>query len=110
MSVDATTSVRAPLVGTGVKRREDQRLLTGKGEFLDDLAFSDFLEAAFVRSTSAHARIRSIDTTRAAALPGVIGVYTAAELHEVLQDLPPKVTHPNLSPRLRLPIILHEAC
>ncbi|HVB06781.1 MAG TPA: xanthine dehydrogenase family protein molybdopterin-binding subunit [Acidimicrobiales bacterium] len=104
------TSVRTPLVGTGVKRREDRRLLTGKGEFLDDLAFADFLEAAIVRSSVAHARVRSVDVSAAVALPGVAGVFTAADLEELLQDLPPKVTHPDLRPRVRFPIVLDEAC
>ena len=111
MSIDTgTTTTRRPLVGTGVKRREDRRLLTGKGEFLDDLSFADFLEAAIVRSSVAHARVRSIDTSAALALPGVVGVFTAGDLEELLQDLPPKVVHPDLHHRLRLPIVLDEAC
>lgn len=104
------TTQRGRLVGSGVKRREDRRLLTGKGEFLDDLAFSDFLEAAIVRSSMAHARVRSIDVSAALALPGVAGVFTAGDLEALLQDLPPKVVHPDLRPRVRLPIVLDEAC
>jgi aerobic carbon-monoxide dehydrogenase large subunit len=108
-----TTQVRtgrANLIGTGVRRREDHRLLTGKGEFLDDLAFSEFLEAAVLRSSYAHARIRSIDVTEASALPGVIGVFVASDVSELLKDMPPKVTHPDMSHRVRLPIVLDEAC
>ncbi len=109
---DTTTisSGHKTVTGTGVKRREDRRLLTGEGKFLDDLNFSEFLEAAIVRSTVAHARVRSIDVSGAIDLPGVAGVYTAGDLEELLQNLPPKVVHPDMSHRVRFPIVLDEAC
>ena len=50
-----------PLIGTSVRRREDARLLTGRGRFFDDLALPGLLAAAFLRSPHAHARIVSID-------------------------------------------------
>ncbi|HKP18750.1 MAG TPA: xanthine dehydrogenase family protein molybdopterin-binding subunit [Gaiellaceae bacterium] len=70
----------AGAVGRALPRREDARLLTGLGEFVDDLAPEGVLEAAFLRSPFAHARIASIDTARATAAPGVVAVYTAEDL------------------------------
>ena len=55
--------------GQSVKRFEDPRLLTGQGAFLDDLTFQGMLHAAVLRSPHAHARIKSIDVSKAAALP-----------------------------------------
>ena len=67
-------------LGQPVRRREDARLLAGRGEFLDDIRIDGTLHMAFVRSPHAHARIRGIDTSRALELPGVIAVLTGAEL------------------------------
>jgi carbon-monoxide dehydrogenase large subunit len=53
------------LIGTSVPRMEDERLLLGQGRFLDDLHLDGGLEAAFLRSPHAHARILSIDPRRA---------------------------------------------
>ncbi len=61
-------------------RLEDPRLLTGAASFIDDLAPPGLLHAAILRSPHAHARIVAIDTTEACALPGVAGVFTAADL------------------------------
>lgn len=69
----------APYVGTSVPRVEDSRLLEGKGRFLADLA-AGALSLVFLRSTEAHALIESIDTAAAAGMPGVIGVFTGADL------------------------------
>jgi carbon-monoxide dehydrogenase large subunit len=96
--------VSKPLVGTRMRRREDERLLTGHAQFLDDLDFSGWYEAAVLRSPHAAARIGGIDTTRAADAPGVVAVYTATDLRPILRDLPPKVTHPQLNRQTRLPI------
>ncbi|TAN24747.1 MAG: xanthine dehydrogenase family protein molybdopterin-binding subunit, partial [Actinomycetota bacterium] len=91
-------------LGTGMLRREDHRLLTGEGHFLDDLPFGDFFEAAILRSNYPHARILSIDTEAAKSLHGVIAVFTANELGPILKDLPPKVANPKLNYQVRLPI------
>ena len=66
--------------GARVKRLEDPALLTGRGRFVDDVKLAGTLEACFVRSPYAHAKIRSIDTTAARALPGVHAVLTADDL------------------------------
>jgi carbon-monoxide dehydrogenase large subunit len=70
----------APYVGRPVRRLEDPRLITGQGKFVDDLAPPGLLHAAFVRSFEAHARIEDIDIDDAVASPGVVGVFTAADL------------------------------
>jgi carbon-monoxide dehydrogenase large subunit len=72
--------------GAEVRRVEDRRLLTGNGRYVDDIRLPGMLEAAFVRSTEAHARIRGIDTAAARALPGVHGVFTLADFPAEFHD------------------------
>ncbi len=100
--VDTTPTHRH--VGTGMRRREDRRLLTGAGKFLDDLDFGKCFEAAILRSPYPSAGIRSIDIESARRAPGVVAVFTATELRPILHDLPPKVTHPLLNRQPRYPI------
>ncbi|MFS0896005.1 xanthine dehydrogenase family protein molybdopterin-binding subunit [Mycolicibacterium litorale] len=66
-------------IGTSVRRREDDRMLEGQGRFVADRAAGAY-HAVFVRSSEAHARIHHIKTAAAARMPGVLGVYTAADL------------------------------
>src|ERR1700722_15812102 len=66
--------------GQPVKRLEDQRLLTGKGLFIDDKPEDGALWLHVLRSPHAHAKIASIDTSAAAGMPGVEAVYTGADL------------------------------
>ena len=66
-------------IGAPRRRVEDRRLLTGEGRFTDDVAPAGAARAFVVRSPHAHARIRAIDTSRAAALPGVLAVLTGAD-------------------------------
>src|SRR5712671_7689159 len=74
------TRMGARQFGARVKRLEDPALLTGRGRFVDDVKLPGTLEACFVRSPYAHARIRSIDVAPALALPGVHAVLTADDL------------------------------
>ncbi len=67
-------------IGQPVKRKEDQRLLTGAGRYTSDVFLPGQLYAAIVRSPHAHARIRGIDSAAAKAVPGVLDVLTRAEL------------------------------
>jgi carbon-monoxide dehydrogenase large subunit len=67
-------------LGGAVKRREDPRLITGAGRYTDDMKPEGCLHAVFVRSTMAHARLVAIDRAAALGLPGVVGVYVAADL------------------------------
>ncbi len=67
-------------IGQPIKRFEDQRLLRGEGRFHNDVNLPGQAHAVIVRSTHAHAQIRSIDTTAALAAPGVVAVFTGADL------------------------------
>ena len=82
-------SVDAPerMFGKAIKRREDPRLITGAAAFLDDIRLPGMSYAALLRSPHGHARIRSIDTSAAAAAPGVIGVFTGEDFTD-LNPLP----------------------
>jgi aerobic carbon-monoxide dehydrogenase large subunit len=67
-------------IGQALTRREDQRLITGTGQYIDDLSLPNEVHMVFLRSAHAHARIVSIDTASAKAAPGVIAVLTGAEM------------------------------
>lgn len=67
-------------IGASVKRVEDFRFLTGRGRYTDDIERPNQTYAWILRSPHAHARIRSIDTSKAAAAPGVVAVFTGADL------------------------------
>jgi len=75
-------------IGQSMKRVEDPRILSGKGGYIDDVVVPGMAHAAMVSSPHAHARIVSIDTSRAKALPGVIGVYTGEDLATVVDPCP----------------------
>ena len=92
------------MIGAGVARREDERLLTGRGRYLDDLELPGALSAAFLRSTYAHANVLSIDADAAREMPGVVAVFTGADLPEIQKPLAPKVRHPQLRDYPRLPM------
>ena len=67
-------------IGQAMLRREDQRLLFGTGQYVDDVAVANEVFVAFVRSPHAHARVVSIDAAPAKSMPGVIAVLTGADL------------------------------
>ena len=75
-------------VGRSLLRREDQRLLTGQGQFVADLVLPRMLHAVFVRSQVAHARIRSVNLSKAAAMPGVLLALAGAELLKLAPPVP----------------------
>jgi len=77
-----------PYVGRSLLRREDQRLLTGQGQFVADLVLPRMLHAVLVRSQVAHARIRSVDVARAAAMPSVVLALAGAELLKLAPPVP----------------------
>jgi carbon-monoxide dehydrogenase large subunit len=70
----------APLIGARVPRKEDYRFLTGAGQYTDDVTLPRQTFAAFVRSPHAHAKIKSVNTAKAKAAPGVLGVYTGEDI------------------------------
>ena len=78
-------------VGRNVPRRQDARLLMGRGRYVDDLTFPGMLYCAVLRSPHAHARIVRIDTSKAKAIPGVVEVITGAEAAGYSRPMPPTI-------------------
>src|SRR5215510_15832405 len=76
------------LVGTRVKRREDPRLIQGRGTYVDDVKIAGMQHIAFKRSDIAHGRITSIDVSAAQAMDGVEAVFTGAQIAEFLAPMP----------------------
>ncbi len=96
--------------GQPIKRNEDPRLLTGRALFTDDVHLSGMLHVAFLRSDLAHARIKSVDTAAARTMPGVVAVYTAADLGDYwkpgpLLVPPPPVAELTFNPRTQVPLV-----
>jgi carbon-monoxide dehydrogenase large subunit len=83
------------IFGSGIRRREDPRLITGQATYTDDIKLTGMVYAAILRSPHAHARIRSIDTSAAQEAPGVLAVYTGAETDGVLNPIPCAWVVPN---------------
>ena len=76
------------IFGSGIRRREDPRLITGGATFTDDVQLPGMVHAAILRSPHAHAKINSIDTAAASEAPGVVAVYTGADTDGVLNPIP----------------------
>jgi aerobic carbon-monoxide dehydrogenase large subunit len=87
MTDEAGAHLRPKLIGARIKRTEDPRLLTGLGSYVDDRQVSGVLHVAFRRSDHAHARMRAIDTASAQVMPGVAGVFTAADFEQTVTPL-----------------------
>ncbi|HIM62858.1 MAG TPA: xanthine dehydrogenase family protein molybdopterin-binding subunit [Dehalococcoidia bacterium] len=75
-------------VGQSVRRFEDHRLLTGQGSYVDDMKLPGLLNAVVLRSLHAHANIRSIDVSAASRVPGVVAVFTAADIQDLAVEIP----------------------
>jgi len=82
------------LIGVSVKRKEDRRLVTGRGRYVEDLHLPGLLHLAVVRSPHAHARIGAIETRAARNAPGVVAVLTVAEAPELAASVPPLIREP----------------
>jgi len=67
-------------IGASVVRKEDRRFITGKGRYVDDIKVVGMTHAHFIRSPHAHAKIKSIDTSAALKMPGVVGVLTGQQI------------------------------
>ena len=76
------------IFGSGIRRREDPRLITGGSTYTEDVTLPGMVHAAILRSPHAHARITGIDTSAASAAPGVIAVYTGADTEGALAPIP----------------------
>jgi carbon-monoxide dehydrogenase large subunit len=83
------------LFGSGIRRREDPRLLMGRATYTDDVKLTGMCYAAILRSPYAHARIRSVDISAAKSFPGVIAVYTGADIRERVVPVPCAWNVPN---------------
>jgi carbon-monoxide dehydrogenase large subunit len=75
-------------VGQRVKRTEDPRLIKGLAHYVDDITLPGMLHVAFVRSVYAHAKINGIDTSVALAIPGVVAIYTGADVADKIGQVP----------------------
>ena len=106
-----------PFIGKSVLRKEDARLLTGKGQFIADLKLPGMLHAAFVRSQVAHGRIKSVDLSRALASPGVVYAIAGPDLVKLVPPVPDtqlslprkwtsRVQHEFLNPQQ--PLLAHD--
>ena len=93
------------LFGEPVRRREDARLITGRGRYLDDIGH-DALAVAFVRSPHAHARITDVDVDAALDVEGLVAIYTYEDLPgPMAEPLPVLIPHPQLThPRTGYPL------
>ncbi|MXY22973.1 MAG: molybdopterin-dependent oxidoreductase [Acidobacteria bacterium] len=76
------------IFGSGIRRREDPRLITGSATYTDDITLPGMVHAAMLRSEHAHAKITRIDTSKAAGAPGVVAVYTGADIEGALAPMP----------------------
>ena len=82
--------------GKRVKRTEDPRLIQGLAHYVDDIKLPDTLHAIFLRSIYAHARIKSVDTSAAAKVPGVVAVYTGKDVSPKIGPVPCAAALPDL--------------
>src|ERR1700685_3842227 len=89
-------------IGDAVRRKEDLRLVTGRGRYSDDFNFPGQVYAAMVRSPHAHARIRSIDVTAARAMPGVLAVLTGPDAAADGLKRTPHIAPPGTAPDILL--------
>lgn len=94
-----TTTTR--ILGKAIRRREDPALVTGRGKYTDDLRLPNMVYAAILRSPYAHARITSIDTSKAKALDGVVAVFTGEDV--AASGIPGVVPVGWLLPNLKTP-------
>ena len=86
-------------VGARYPRKEDRRLITGRGQYIGDLHLANMLHVVFVRSDRAHARILRIGTTAAESMPGVVAVLTGEMIRGEINPLPQPSVTPNLAAR-----------
>ncbi|MAG32904.1 MAG: carbon monoxide dehydrogenase [Deltaproteobacteria bacterium] len=96
----AMNTERVAYVGAHEKRREDLRLTTGEGTYVDDIQLPGMLHLDLVRSSVANARILEIDTSGALKIPGLVAAYTAKELRGLAPQLPPAAGVPGMPMQL----------
>jgi carbon-monoxide dehydrogenase large subunit len=84
----ASDFAKLPHIGESVRRKEDYRFLTGAGQYTDDINLGQQRHAVFVRSPHAHARIKSIGTSLAEGMPGVVKIFTGNDIEGKMGGLP----------------------
>ena len=91
---------KLPHIGEAIRRKEDLRFLTGAGNYTGDVVLANQAHAVFLRSPHAHAAIQSIDTSAAKQMPGVIGIFTGADIDGKMGGLPCgwQINNPDGSP------------
>ena len=82
------------MIGASLKRKEDRRLLTGSGRFVDDLSLPGMVHLALVRSPHAHARVLRVDAAPALRRPGVLAALTVRDAPELGASVPPLIREP----------------
>ncbi len=97
------------LFGSGIKRREDPRLVTGTATYTDDVKLPGLLYAAILRSTYAHARLKKVDVRAAKKAPGVVAVYTGADIKDRVNPVPCAWNVPNCDLKVPAhPLLAHD--
>jgi aerobic carbon-monoxide dehydrogenase large subunit len=84
----ASDFANLPHIGKALKRKEDYRFLTGAGQYTDDIELANQAYAVFVRSPHAHAIVKSVNTTQAQAMPGVVKIFTGKDIEGKMNGLP----------------------
>jgi carbon-monoxide dehydrogenase large subunit len=97
-------------IGARLPRREDPRLVTGRGTYVDDIRLPGMLHLKILRSPHAHARITRIDTSQAQKLPGVVAVLTGREARPLTPPLPVAAMIPELKVPEHYPIATGKVC
>lgn len=96
--------------GRAVRRREDPRLITGTATYVDDIRLPNSLHVRLVRSPHAHARIKSIDTSQAAQVDGVVAVFTGDDLKDEYAPVPVGWSLPDLKVPAKYPLAVGKVC
>jgi aerobic carbon-monoxide dehydrogenase large subunit len=97
--------VSTPWIGASLERREAERFIQGRGKFVDDIRLPGMLHAVVVRSPMAHARLNGIDASAALELPGVVGVFTWADLADYAKVIPQRTCPlPGMERFLQMPM------
>jgi aerobic carbon-monoxide dehydrogenase large subunit len=98
-----------PFIGAPIPRKEDVRLLQGRGAYVDDFHIEGMLHAAVFRSSVAHGRIRRIEASEAEALPGVVGVFTGRDFAGHLKPIQIRVAGlPRFEEFLQIPLAIEK--
>src|ERR1700737_2732920 len=102
-----TMRIATRYLGKPLKRKEDPRLIQGLAHYVDDIVLPGLLHVAFLRSPYAHARIRSVDVSKAQVAPGVVQVLTGAAVRGSVGAVPCAAQIPDMKAAPR-PVLAHD--